>query len=118
MSAESIERGPHDIGGNPAGPVDTTDHGMKFWERQANALRSTLTRAGITRTDELRRAAESLGNYSELAYFEITTAALRTILLEKGYFTEPELQAKMAEIRARFDVPDETESPIKKKPKQ
>ena len=31
-----------------------------------------------------------------------------------GYFTEQELQAKMAEIRARFNVPDEMESPIKK----
>ena len=117
MSTESPYRGPHDIGGNAAGPVDTTDHGMKFWERQANALRSTLTLAGVTRTDELRRAAESLPNYSELAYFEITTAALRAILLEKAYFTEPELRAKMAEIRARFDVPDETTSPIKAKPR-
>ncbi len=116
MSAESGNRGPQDIGGNPAGPIDTTDHGMKFWERQANALRSALGLAGITRTDELRRAAESLPNYGELAYFEITTAALRTILLEKNYFTEQELQAKMAEIRARFNVPDETESPIKKQP--
>ena len=117
MSTESRHKSPQDIDGNPAGPVDTTDHGMKFWERQANALRSTLGRAGITRTDELRRAAESLPNYGELAYFEITTAALRTILLEKGYFTEQELQEKMAEVRARFNVPDETESPMKKKPK-
>jgi hypothetical protein len=108
-------RGPQDIGGNPAGPVDTIDHGMKFWERQANALRSTLSRSGIVRTDELRRAAEDLGDkYAQLQYFEITTSALRTILMEKGYITEQELQAKMKEIRARFDVPDEMESPIKK----
>jgi hypothetical protein len=117
MSTDTPNRGPHDIGGNAAGPVDTTDHGMKFWERQANALRSALGRAGVTRTDELRRAAESLPNYGNLAYFEITTAALRTILLEKGYFTEQELQAKMAEVRARFGVPDEMESPIKQRPK-
>ena len=105
---------PSDIGGEPAGTIDTVDHGMKFWERQANALRSTLGRAGITKTDELRRAAEELPNYSKLAYFEITTSALRTIMIEKGYMTEAELEAKMKEIRARFDVPDEMESPIKK----
>ena len=116
MSTETTNRGPQDIGGNPAGPVDTTDHGMKFWERQANALRSALGQAGVTRTDELRRAAESLPNYGELAYFEITTTALRNILLEKGLFTEQELAAKMAEIRARFRVPDEMESPLKRKP--
>ena len=106
---------PADIGGEEAGPVDTVDHGMKFWERQANALRSTLSRQGIVRTDELRRAAEDLGeNYAKLEYFEKTTSALRTILVEKGYITDRELQAKMAEIRKRFDVPDEMESPVKK----
>ena len=87
---------------------------MKFWERQANALRSSLSRNKIVRTDELRRAAEELPNYSQLAYFEITTSALRTLMIEKGYMTEQELEAKMEEVRARFDVPDEMESPIKK----
>jgi hypothetical protein len=115
MGETRLNRGPQDIGGNPGGPVDTVDHGMKFWERQANALRSTLSRGGIVRTDELRRAAEDLGDkYAQLQYFEITTSALRTILMEKGYITDEELQAKMKEIRARFDVPDEMESPIKK----
>src|SRR5688572_27303300 len=39
MSDAPVNKGPHDIGGEAAGPVDTTDHGMKFWEKQANALR-------------------------------------------------------------------------------
>src|SRR5215204_6045108 len=115
MSDVHPNRGPQDIGGEEAGPVDTTDHGMKFWERQANGLRSVLGRNKIVRTDELRRAAEELGpKYSQLQYFEITTSALRTIVLEKGYMTEEELDAKMKEVRARFDVPDEMQSPIKK----
>jgi len=119
MSGDLHTKGPHDIGGDEAGPVDTTDHGMTFWEKQANALRSTLSRSGLVKVDELRRAAESLGDeYKKLAYFEVTTSALRTVLLEKGYFTEGELDAKMAEIRRRFEVPDEMESPIKKKAKQ
>lgn len=106
---------PSDIGGNEAGPVDTIDHGMRFWERQANALRSTLTRKGFVKTDELRRAAEELGDrYSQLHYFEITTSALRAIMIEKGHMTEAELKVKMDDIRARFNVPDEMESPIKK----
>ena len=42
------------------------------------------------------------------------SSAMRAVLLEKGLFTEQELSAKMAEIRARFNVPDEMESPIKK----
>jgi len=95
---------PHDMGGEPGGPIDTVDHGMKFWEKQANALRSTLTGSKVLRLDELRRAAEDLGaRYYELEYFERTTHALRQILLERGTFTEAELAAKMAEVRKRYD---------------
>ena len=98
------DRRPHDIGGEPGGPIDTLDHGMKFWEKQANALRSTITRSGLVRLDELRRAAEDLGSrYYELEYFERTTEALRTVLIERGYFTESELRAKMAEVRRRYE---------------
>lgn len=109
------ERMPSDIGGEPAGPVDTSDHGMRFWEKQANALRYTLSRGGVVRTDELRRAAEDLGErYSKLHYFEITTSALRTVLIEKGYMSEAELEAKMKEVRARYDVPEATSAPVRK----
>lgn len=105
-----------DIGGDPAGPVDPIDHGMKFWERQANGLRSVLQRVGLVRTDELRRAVEDLGDrYAKLEYFERTTLALRTVLLEKGLITEQSLAAKMAEVRARFNVPRKKELPAGKK---
>ena len=90
------------MGGDDAGPIDTVDHGMKFWERQANALRNTLTSRKVVRLDELRRAAEDLGErYGQLEYFQRTTEALRTVLLEKGFFTEEELAAKIAEVRGR-----------------
>ena len=93
---------PHDLGGEDAGAIDTADHGMKFWEKQANALRSTLTRAKVVRMDELRRAAEDLGErYEKLEYFQRTTEALRSVLVEKGFFTEDELEKKMAEVRDR-----------------
>jgi len=118
MAEKHPNRGPQDIGGRKAGPVDVVDHGMKFWERQANALRSTLSGKGIVKRDELRRAAEDLRDYSKLQYFEITTSALRTLMIEKGYMTEQELKAKMDEVRARFDVPDEMESPLKQKAAQ
>ena len=100
-----MHKGPHDLGGEPAGPVDTADHGMKFWEKQANALRSTLTSNKVLRLDELRRAAEDLGErYYQLDYFERTTSALRELLLEKGFFTPEELDAKVAEVRRRYDA--------------
>ena len=115
MGDEPINKGPHDMGGEEAGPIDTTDHGMKFWEKQANALRSAVTGNGVARLDELRRAVEDLRDqYCKLDYFERTTTGLRNILIEKKLITEGELRAKMAEIRARFNVPDEVECPVKK----
>ena len=115
MGGTPSNRSAADIGGDDAGPVDTLDRGMKFWERQANALRSVVQRNQIVLVDELRRAAEDLGDlYSKLEYFERTTLALRALLIEKGLVTEEALAARMAEIRARFDVPDEMKSPIKK----
>jgi len=99
-----MNRNPADMGGEPAGPIDTVDHGLKFWEKQANALRNALTSGKVVRLDELRRAAEDLGlRYYELAYFERTTEALRKLLLEKGLFTQAELERKMAEVRRRYD---------------
>jgi hypothetical protein len=96
-------QGPHDMGGEEGGPIDTADHGMKFWERQANALRNTLTSRKVVRLDELRRAAEDLGErYYELEYFQRTTEALRTVLLERGVLTQEELERKMAEVRKRY----------------
>lgn len=115
MSVTPANKGPQDVGGEPGEPIETIDHGMAFWEKQANGLRSVLSGRRIIRIDELRRAAEDLGDlYSKLAYFERTTMALRSVLLEHGLITDAELKAKMAEIRARFNVPDEMESPLKK----
>ena len=104
-----MKRNPADIGGEAiggmSGVIDTVDHGMKFWEKQANALRNTLTSRRVVRLDELRRAAEDLGlRYYQLGYFERTTEALRNLLLEKRVLTPDELERKMDEVRKRYDA--------------
>jgi hypothetical protein len=102
-----MSRNPADIGGEGemGGAIDAADHGMKFWEKQANALRATLVAGRLVRLDELRRTAEELGErYYELAYFERTTEALRNLLLEKGLLTRAELERKIAEVRRRHDA--------------
>jgi hypothetical protein len=104
-----MSRNPADIGGEEideaSGAIDTADHGMKFWEKQANALRGTLVARKLVRLDELRRTAEELGErYYKLAYFERTTEALRNLLLEKGLLTGAELERKMIEVRRRHDA--------------
>src|SRR3982750_2388656 len=100
-----MSKRPHHKGGEPPGPIHTVDHGMRFWEKHANALRNTLPSRKVVRLDELRRAAEDLGErYYELEYFERTTEALRRVLIEHGFFSEAELAAKIAEVRRRYDA--------------
>lgn len=97
-------RGPHDLGGLPAGPVDTTPHDTTFWERQIDALNALLSQKGLRRVDENRRYIEMLGDdaYNTLSYYERWTAALTRQLIDKGVFTQDEVDAKIATIRDRL----------------
>lgn len=97
-------RGPHDIGGLPAGPVDTAPHDMSFWEKQIDALNMLLAQKGFRKTDENRRYIEMLGDdaYNTLSYYERWTAALARQLIDKGVFTQDEVDAKVAAVRARL----------------
>jgi len=96
-------RGPHDMGGLPAGPIDRTEHKHDFWEKRVDALARLLTERKLRTTDESRRAIEGLAPdaYERMSYYERWMAAISTILLERGVITSDELGRKMEEIRAR-----------------
>ena len=97
-------RGPHDVGGLPAGPVDTEPHTLTFWEKQIDAINALLSQKGLKRTDENRRYIEMLGHdvYSTLSYYERWTASLSRMMIDKGVVTQDELDARIAEIRQRL----------------
>lgn len=101
---------PHDLGGLPAEPLDVADHDMAPWEKEANAMRLTLVGGPAPRItlDELRRAAEDLGDdYHRMAYFERTTAAARVVLTERGYLTADQIDQRIGQIKDRLEsVPD------------
>jgi hypothetical protein len=96
-------RGSHDLGGLKAGPVDLAPHDMTFWEKQIDAMNTLLAQKGLRRTDENRRYVEMLGKdaYDTLSYYERWTAALARQLIDKGVLTQDEIDAKVAEIRAK-----------------
>jgi hypothetical protein len=94
----------HDRGGWPSQePIDRTEHQLADWERRVDALHLLLGKKGLRRTDEMRRAIESLplGEYESLSYYERWTAALETLLLEKKILTAEEINQKVAELEAR-----------------
>ena len=91
----------HDRGGYPTDePIDRTEHEMEEWERRVDSLNSILGEKGFKRTDELRRAIESLGpeQYLTLSYYEKFTAAFEALLVEAGAMTTEEIDHKMAAL--------------------
>lgn len=105
-------RGPHDVGGQPAGPVETQPHDATFWEKQIDALHTLVgdDKRRITVRDENRRYVELLGDdvYNTLTYYERWTAAMCRQLIDKGVLTQDEVDAKVAEICQRFAAEQQT----------
>ena len=103
---DHIHSYPHDVGGNPAAEIDTRDHGMTHWEKHANAFRMVMAGKGLASLDEMRRAAEDLGErFYQIGYFERQTEAAAIAMIERGVFTQSEFDAEIEAARAKFDVP-------------
>jgi hypothetical protein len=95
-----MERRVHDRGGWPdAGPIDRAEHMYTMWEKRIDAIRGILGGKQLIRTDELRRAVESIApdQYEQLSYYERWIVAIEALLIEKGVLTREEIDRKMAE---------------------
>jgi hypothetical protein len=98
-------RGHHDMGGEPAGPVEKTEHDYAPWEKRVDAMLVLLgsPERGLMRTDELRRNIEALAPnaYESMTYYERWIASIAATMLQRGLFTADELGRKLAEVEAR-----------------
>ena len=91
----------HDRGGWPTDEeINREEHVLSDWERRVDAIHNVLSEKGLRRTDEMRRAIESLepATYESLSYYERWTTALEILLLEKGVITRQELDHKFDEL--------------------
>jgi len=99
-----MTRSHHDMGGLPAGPVERSEHDYALWEKRIDAMLVTLIQdKRLMRVDELRRGIESLAPdvYDRLSYYERWIASIAKVLVEKGVFSQAELDARIARIAAR-----------------
>ena len=99
-------RGYHDIGGQPAGPVERSEHDYALWEKRVDAMLVLLSSKGLLKVDELRRGIESLGAdvYDRLTYYERWIASITNNLVEKGVITVDELGRGMEAAKARREA--------------
>lgn len=103
-----MQRGIHDMGGQPAEAIDQHDHAPTLTERRIDALMQLLRfqPRGFWKTDENRRTLESLAPevYEGNGYYARWALGMRSLLVEKGVLTDAEIDAKLAEVKARFPV--------------
>ena len=97
----------HDMGGQPAGPIDRSEHHLADWEILADAINQALAAKGIRRTDETRRVVEDLDAelYRSLSYYERWIVSMEKILTEKKILTAKEIDQKVAEFEKQWGEP-------------
>ena len=96
--------GPHDLGGQPGGPVDLSERDTAYWEWQIDAmLRLVMQRKLLLDFAELRDGIERLdpADYERCSYYERWARSLAHALLGKKIVTERELRDKVGQIRKR-----------------
>ena len=90
---------PHDLGGSPQilGSVPVGAIELEVWERECHALFAVLASKGFVGTDELRRSIENLTplQYAKWGYYEKWTAAMVTLLLDKGILKDEKLRVAL-----------------------
>jgi hypothetical protein len=102
--------GPHDLGGQDAGPVDLHEHDTAHWEWQIDAMvRLALKKGLIGDFAELRDGIEQLtpDDYERCTYYERWAKSLAWTLVSRGVVSEADLAAKVAAMRARQEAGNE-----------
>lgn len=86
-----------DLGGTQGhGPIEHEPEGVVFhhdWQAKALALTLAAGASGRWNIDMSRRFRETLPDYGELGYYEIWTASLERLLVERGLVDDEELAA-------------------------
>lgn len=104
-----MTRGVHDLGGQPAGPVDLAEHERTFFDQRVDAMMRLLAHPedGYYTVDAMRRAIESLPreDYFGLGYYERWVRAMRQLVVEKGLLSEDEINRKLAKLAAQAGKP-------------
>ena len=95
---------PHDLGGQPAGPIDRAEHDAAPWQNLVTALMYLLRdHCRLAKTDEMRRAIEDMDaeDYRRLGYFDKWAVGLSTLVVEKGLMSRQELAKRRGAIGTR-----------------
>jgi hypothetical protein len=104
---DAAGRAVHDVGGLTFGPIDREEHDLALWEKRTDAMLRLLAspdKRAFT-VDGMRRVIEDYGQqqYDRTTYYEKWIRAVRNLIVEQEIVTREEIEARMAEIRARHE---------------
>ncbi|MBY0439911.1 MAG: nitrile hydratase subunit beta [Burkholderiales bacterium] len=95
----------HDMGGDPAGPIDHGEHARTLFDQRVDAMLRLLAhpQKGYFTVDAMRRSIESLDPqaYHGLGYYERWMRAVRQLAIERGLVSQAALEQRMAAIAAQ-----------------
>ena len=101
-------RAVHDVGGLALGSIDREEHDLALWEKRTDAMLILLrdNKRRVLSVDSHRRTIEDYGEqaYDSTTYYEKWIRAIRNLLVEQNVLTRGEIEARMAEIRARHET--------------
>jgi hypothetical protein len=99
------------VGGKDSPTLPELDRQPAPWESSLQATCECLSRRGTLDTLERRQAEDALGEtlYAEFPVHVRWALVTAHLLLDKGLITSGDLQAKMDEVRARFERDSVTE---------
>jgi hypothetical protein len=98
--------GAHDLGGQPAGPIDWAEHQAEPWQNLVTALMYLLRdHCHLAKTDEMRRAIEDLNpeDYRRLGYFDKWAVGVSTLVVEKGLMSRDEIERRVSDLVIRLE---------------
>jgi hypothetical protein len=100
-------RSHHDMGGQPAGEVQRTEHDYSLWEKRVDAMLVLLSskKPKLITVDELRKNIEAIGPYAydKMTYYERWIHSISQTLIQRGVISIEELGRKMADVEARHE---------------
>ena len=100
-------RATHDVGGLEFGAIDRTEHDLALWEKRTDAMLILLrdNKRRVLSVDAHRRMIETYGEqeYDRTTYYEKWIRSVRNLLVEQDVLTAEEIEARMAEVRAKHE---------------
>lgn len=105
--ASRVARRHHDVGGNPAaaGRIELAEKADQHWQVAFTATLWALIGGESPRMalDEMRRGVEDMApeDYDAMPYYDRQTLAVTRAMVERGYLTWAEIEARIAELGDR-----------------